>query len=155
DPLTVTAAAVPAAQGTVTINANGTLQFIPALNFNGPATISYSITDGNGGNASALAIVTVTPVNDAPVAVNDTASTLKNTAIDVNVLANDSDVEGDALTVTAATVPPAQGTVTINGDGTLHFIPANNFKGTALIAYSISDGHGGTASAQARVTVYD
>ncbi len=153
DSLTVTTATVPAAQGAVSINANGTLLFTPATNFNGPATISYSISDGKGGSASALAVVTVTPVNDAPVAVNDLASTAEETPKVIAVLANDSDVDGDTLTVTAATVPAAQGTVAINAAGTMTFTPATDFNGTAMISYSINDGNGGTATAQVTVTV--
>ncbi len=153
DPLTVTVATVPAAQGTVSINADGTLLYTPAANFNGTATISYTISDGQGGNASAQAIVTVTPVNDAPVAVNNLGSTTENVAVTINVLGNDSDVDGDTLTVTAATVPAAQGTVAINPDGTLLFTPATSFNGTATISYTISDGQGGTATAQAIVQI--
>ncbi|MHA3775299.1 Ig-like domain-containing protein [Verrucomicrobiota bacterium sgz303538] len=153
DPLTVTVATVPAAQGTVTINGDGTLTYTPALNFNGTATISYIISDGHGGTSSAKVIVTVTPVNDAPVAADDSATTAEDTAKTITVLGNDTDVDNDPLTVTVATVPTAQGTVAINSDGTLAFTPALNFNGTATINYTISDGHGGTSSAKVTVTV--
>ncbi len=152
-PLTVVSATVPAAEGTVTINADGTLLFTPALNFNGVATIAYTITDGEGGNASAVAVVTVTPVNDAPTAVNDLAFTPENTPKTIAVLANDSDLDGDTLTVTAATVPAAQGAVTINADGTLSFTPATFYNGFATINYTISDGNGGTAAAVVTVNI--
>ena len=69
DTLTVTAATSP--NGTVTINANGTLSFTPAANFNGATTISYTISDGNGGSDTATVFVNVTPVNDAPDAIDD------------------------------------------------------------------------------------
>jgi hypothetical protein len=128
--------------------------FTPTPDYNGPASFTYTISDGNGGTATATVNVTVSPVNDAPVAADDLASTPVNTPISgIAVLSNDSDVEGDLLTVTSATVDPAQGTVTVNQDGTLNFTPALNFSGPAVITYATSDGKGGTATATLRVNV--
>ena len=157
DTLTVTAATSP--NGTVTINANGTLSFTPAANFNGATTISYTISDGNGGSDTATVFVNVTPVNDAPDAIDDgsAATPLLTVAEDsgasapITVLANDVDVDGDTLTVTAATSP--NGTVTINANGTLSFTPAANFNGATTISYTISDGNGGSDTATVFVNV--
>ncbi|ENP8343604.1 tandem-95 repeat protein, partial [Vibrio harveyi] len=137
DTLTITAASVPAEQGTVTI-VDGKLVFTPAENFNGDATISYTISDGQLTDDATVA-VTVNPVNDAPVAVNDTVGTDEDTAVTIDVLANDSDPENDQLTITNASVPAEQGTVAIV-DGKLVFTPAENFNGDATISYTISDG---------------
>ncbi|HDM8171859.1 TPA: tandem-95 repeat protein, partial [Vibrio harveyi] len=137
DQLTITNASVPAEQGTVTI-VDGKLVFTPAENFNGDATISYTISDGQLTDDATVA-VTVNPVNDAPVAVNDTVSTDEDTAVTIDVLANDSDPENDQLTITNASVPAEQGTVAIV-DGKLVFTPAENFYGDATISYTISDG---------------
>ncbi|WP_394256546.1 tandem-95 repeat protein, partial [Vibrio harveyi] len=137
DTLTITAASVPAEQGTVTI-VDGKLVFTPAENFNGDATISYTISDGQLTDDATVA-VTVNPVNDAPVAVNDTVATDEDTAVTIDVLTNDSDLENDQLTITNASVPAEQGTVTIV-DGKLVFTPAENFNGDATISYTISDG---------------
>ncbi|HDZ5419363.1 TPA: tandem-95 repeat protein, partial [Vibrio harveyi] len=137
DTLTITAASVPAEQGTVTI-VDGKLVFTPAENFNGDATISYTISDGQLTDDATVA-VTVNPVNDAPVAVDDTVTTDEDTAVTIDVLANDSDPENDQLTITNASVPAEQGTVTIV-DGKLVFTPAENFNGDATISYTISDG---------------
>ncbi|WP_172580604.1 tandem-95 repeat protein [Vibrio harveyi] len=137
DTLTITAASVPAEQGTVTI-VDGKLVFTPAENFNGDATISYTISDGQLSDDATVA-VTVNPVNDAPVAVNDTVSTDEDTAVTIDVLANDSDPENDQLTITNASVPAEQGTVAIV-DGKLVFTPAENFNGDTTISYTISDG---------------
>ncbi|WP_049536111.1 Ig-like domain-containing protein, partial [Vibrio harveyi] len=137
DQLTITNASVPAEQGTVTI-VDGKLVFTPAENFNGDATISYTISDGQLTDDATVA-VTVNPVNDAPVAVNDTVATDEDTAVTIDVLANDSDPENDQLTITNASVPAEQGTVTIV-DGKLVFMPAENFNGDATISYTISDG---------------
>ncbi|EKO3806769.1 tandem-95 repeat protein, partial [Vibrio harveyi] len=137
DTLTITAASVPAEQGTVTI-VDGKLVFTPAENFYGDATISYTISDGQLTDDATVA-VTVNPVNDAPVAVNDTVGTDEDTAVTIDVLANDSDPENDQLTITNASVPAEQGTVAIV-DGKLVFTPAENFNGDATISYTISDG---------------
>lgn len=153
DTITVTGATVPAAQGTVIVNANGTLTFTPAQDFNGDATITYTVTDGNGGNDSATVTVTVTPVNDAPDAVDDAAITDFGTAVTIPVLGNDTDVDGDTLTVTAASVPADQGTVVVNADNTLTFTPASGFDGDATISYTITDGNGGFDSAFVTVSV--
>jgi hypothetical protein len=84
--------------------------------------------------------------------VNDTPSTQEDTAVTFAVLTNDSDPDGDPLTVTGATMSnPSQGSVLVNGNGTLTFTPAANFNGPAVINYTISDGQGGTASATATV----
>ena len=149
DPLVITAAT--AANGVVTINADGTLTYTPAANFNGSDTISYTISDGSDGTSTATVAVTITPVNDAPVARADVAATDEDTPVTIAVLANDSDVDGDPLTVTAASA--ANGSVTINADGTLTYTPAANFNGTDTLTYTISDGQGGTATATATITI--
>ncbi|WP_139046593.1 Ig-like domain-containing protein [Vibrio cidicii] len=84
--------------------------------------------------------ITVTGTNDVPVAKADIASvTSGSNSVTIDVLANDSDVDGDTLTITGATVPAEQGTVAIV-DGKLEFTPANGFSGKATITYTITDG---------------
>ncbi len=149
DPLTVTTASAP--NGTVVINPDGTVTYTPDPDFNGTDTITYVISDGQGGTATATVAVTVNPVNDAPVAVDDVATTPEDTPVTLNVLSNDTDVDGDPLTVTGATSPDGQ--VTINPDGTVTFTPDPNFNGTTTVTYTISDGNGGTATATVTLTV--
>ncbi len=153
DPLTLGSVSVPADQGTVVDNGDGTVTFTPAPDFNGEATITYTVEDGQGGSDEGQAIVTVDSVNDGPDAVDDSDTTDEDTPITVDLLANDSDPEGDALTVTNATVPADQGTLVDNGDGTVTFTPADNFNGEATISYEISDGNGGTDTAEHTITV--
>ncbi len=152
DTLTITSATVPADQGTVEI-VDGKLVFTPAENFSGEATITYTVDDGNGGTDTGTVAVTVDGVNDGPDAVDAADTTDFNTAVTVDLLANDTDVDGDTLTVTAASVPAAQGTLVNNGDGTVTFTPAAGFTGVATISYTITDGNGGTDSAVHSVTV--
>ena len=149
NPLTVTAAS--ASNGTVVINPDGSVTYTPKPNFNGTDTITYTISDGQGGFSTATVTVTVAPVNDPPVAVNDNTTTLEDTPVNINVLGNDSDPDGDPLTVTGATAP--NGTVTINPDGTIRYTPNANFNGTDTITYTVSDGKGGTATATVTVTI--
>jgi large repetitive protein len=151
DPLTVTSATAP--NGTVVINADGTLTYTPNPNFNGTDTITYTISDGNGGTSSATVAVTVNPVNDPPVASDDVLTTRFNEAVSGNVLDNDSDVDGDPLTVVGfevggvtytagdtATIPGV-GTLVINPDGSFTFTPVTGYSGPVpVVTYTISDG---------------
>ena len=154
DTLTVSSFTQPA-NGTVSIGADGSLQYTPNEDFNGVDTLSYTVSDGNGGTASATVSITVNPINDDPDAVDDAFSTDEETALVIapaGVLANDSDVDGDTLTVTSFT-QPANGTVSINGDGALEYTPNENFNGVETLTYSISDGNGGTDTATVTITV--
>lgn len=143
-----------AEHGVVTVNADGTLHYVPDANYNGTDSISYTVTDPDGNTALGHVVVTVTPENDAPDAVADAASTAIDTAVIIPVLANDTDVDGDALAVLG--VPSsADGTVAVNADGTLTFTPNTGFTGTATITYQITDGNGGTDTATVSVVVAD
>ncbi len=140
-------------QGTVALNPDGTLTFTPNPNFNGPTVFGYTVSDGTSTSSSQVTI-NVAPVNDAPVAVNDLASTPINTPLaNIKVLANDRDPDGDPVSVSAATVDPARGTVTVNPNGTLSFTPAADVSGPVLISYTVSDGQGGVATATVTVNV--
>ncbi len=148
------AVAVP--NGSVAL-VGGQLIFTPAANYNGPASFTYTITDGTV-TATATVSGTVTPVNDAPVAVNDTFTVLEDGSVSVNVLSNDSDVDGNPLTVTQVNgtaitnggpaVPVTNGSVALVA-GQLIFTPAANYNGPASFTYTITDG---TATATATVS---
>jgi hypothetical protein len=92
-------------------------------------------------------------LNDNPIAENDSASTAKNAVVSISVLTNDSDVDGDQLVVTSVSQPP-NGTVTITAGGKLvNYKSKPNFSGIDTFTYTVSDGHGGIASALVAVTV--
>lgn len=114
-------------------------------------TVTVTVSDGNGGTQVSTFDITINGVNDPPVAVDDSATTPEDTAIDITVLDNDSDPEGDILTVTAAVA--ANGSVVINANGTLTYTPNANFNGTDTIIYTVDDGNGGTDSGDVVVTV--
>ena len=143
--------------GVVTLTATGNLVFTPNPHFNGTPSFNYTVSDGNGGTDTATVSGTVTPVNDAPLATNDTFTFVEDTSATIPVRTNDSDVDGDMLSVThvngtAVTsggpgVPVTGGVVTLNAAGDLVFTPTANFNGTPSFNYRISDGNGGTATA--------
>ncbi|WP_411198018.1 tandem-95 repeat protein [Vibrio parahaemolyticus] len=147
DALSIQSASVPSEQGSVDI-VDGKLVFTPAENFNGEATITYIVTDGDLTD-EAKVTVTVTPVNDSPVAVDDTTSIQEDTAVTIDVLTNDTDVDGDKLSIESASVPKEQGTVEVV-NGKLVFTPAENFNGDAEITYTVTDGQ---LTDEAKVTV--
>jgi Bacterial Ig domain/Ca-dependent carbohydrate-binding module xylan-binding/Right handed beta helix region len=147
DALIVTDAS--ATHGTVKVNTNGTITYTPSANFNGQDTVTYSISDGKGGTDSATVAVTVTPVNDAPVTKDDAG--VSHSPVTIDVLANDSDPDNDTLTVVKAIAP--NGTVVINSDQTVTYNPNPGFQGQDIITYTVSDGHGGTATGKAVITV--
>jgi len=138
---------------------NGTLSgvapnliYTPDANYNGPDSFTFKTVYG-AAFAEATVSINVNPVNDAPTAGPDTATTTKNTTVNILVLANDPDPEGDVLTVTAVT-QGANGTATITNGGTsVSYRPRNGFLGTDSFTYTISDGNGGTATAIVTVTV--
>lgn len=141
-----------AAHGYVSINTDGTIRYVPAANYAGGDSFTYTVTDGRGANATATVSLTVNPVNDAPTAVPDAAMTNYNTAIVINVLANDTDPEGNTLRVSSVT-QGANGNVVINSNGTLTYTPATNYYGTDSFSYTINDGAGGTSTSSVNITV--
>ncbi len=156
DTLTVnTTPITPPANGTLVLNADGTYTYTPNANFNGTDTFTYEISDGNGATATATVTITVGVENDAPVAVDDTATTNEDTVLDgTTVLANDTDADGDKLTVnTAPIVAPSNGSLVLNADGTYHYTPNVNFHGTDTFTYEVTDGNGGMATATVTITV--
>lgn len=113
-------------------------------------TATNSSVTGYNATGSVTYVVS-TPVNLAPVAVADSATTVDGTAVNVTVLANDYDPEGQALKVVSVTTP-AHGSVSINADGTVRYLPVKRFTGTDSFSYQITDGSK-TATATVSMTV--
>ena len=139
--------------GAVTLNEDGTFVFTPNTDFVGDDSFQYVITDANGQTSTATVSITVEAVNDAPVAIDDVVSAQEDVLLEnINVLDNDTDSDGNPLTVTNA-VSAAGGVVTINADGTLSYQAPANFTGPDTINYTIDDGAGGTSTAVVNIDV--
>ncbi|MDO9215498.1 MAG: tandem-95 repeat protein, partial [Methylococcales bacterium] len=142
NPLTI-ASVTSGVNGTAVLNADGTVTFTPAANFNGAADFSYQANDGTANSNSATVTVNVTAVNDAPVANPNTVAANEDTAITytaIQLLGNDTDVDGNPLTIGSVT-NGINGTVVLNGDGSVTFTPAPNFNGVADFSYQATDGN--------------
>ena len=141
--------------GTLTLNANGGFAYTPDANYNGPDTFIYRANDGTLDSNLATVTITVTAVNDAPVATNDAYTTDEDTALTVaapGVLGNDSDL--DSATLTAAVVAePAHGTLTLNSNGAFTYTPAANYNGPDTFTYHASDGSAQSNPATVTITV--
>ena len=141
DTLSVTAGTYDTTHGTLVLAENGDFTYTPDAGYTGEDTFGYAVTDGNGGVDVADVTFTVTNVNDAPVATDDTFTGDEDAAIIGNVLTNDTDADGDALTATAGTYATAEGgSVTIAEDGTFTYTPAENFNGQDSFTYEVTDG---------------
>ena len=128
--------------GTVAVNADGvSVDYTPAADFNGTEVITYTVSDGVLSDTTGTLTITLTPVNDTPVAVSDTATVEEDADLtSIDVISNDTDVEGDTLTLIAATTD-GSGTATVNADGvSVDYTPAADFNGTETITYTVSDG---------------
>ncbi|WP_397446188.1 CshA/CshB family fibrillar adhesin-related protein [Polaribacter sp. R77954] len=151
-------------EGTYTVDNLGVVTFTPVANFNGIATpVNYTVNDNEGltSNIAEIAI-TVTAVNDAPVAVDDTYTTDEDTSVVLNPLTGDSDLDndvlsivsinGEALTGGVQVIATPNGTVNIDGGGNITFTPTANYNGTETFPYVITDGTV-TATANEIITI--
>mgnify|MGYP000247609416 CR=1 FL=1 len=152
DPTTVAITSQPD-HGSVSVDpVTGVVTYTPDQDYNGPDSFAYTVDDATGTTSNAATVsITVEPVNDAPVAVNDNETTDQNTAIDIDVMDNDSDPEGDPIEINGFT-QPSQGTVTLNLDGTFSYTPNGTFIGQDSFTYTIKD-DSGAVSNTATVTI--
>ena len=140
------------ASGTLSLNSDGTFYYVPDADFSGTDSFTYRVFDGTEYSNIATVTITVSPVNDAPVAVDDDASTNEDTPVTIDVLTNDIDVDSTSLSVVSAT-NPSHGTVTINADGTLTYQPYVDYYGPDSFTYTVDDGDGATDIATVTITV--
>ena len=139
-----------ATNGTVSL-VSGNALFTPTPNYTGTGSFSYTISDGNNGSSTGAVNVAITPANRSPVASNDSASTTANTSVTIAVLSNDTDPDGDVLSISSV-LDATNGSATIVGDSVV-FTPTKDYSGAASFNYTISDGHGGTSTASVNLTV--
>ncbi|MGF1497394.1 MAG: cadherin-like domain-containing protein [Elainellaceae cyanobacterium] len=149
----------PVNKGSLTLNPDGSFTYIPDPNANGFDLFTYEVNDGNGGTNIGFVDLFINPVNDAPVAQDDTAATDANTPITLlasALLSNDSDVDsaidGDILSIIGVS-NAINGSVALDADGNVLFTPAAGFSGTASFNYTVSDGNSGSDTATVAITV--
>lgn len=149
-----------ALHGSVEQSTDGTIRFTPDADYNGPAGFRYTVSDSDGGHTTAIAVLTITAVDDGPVAHGETANGEEDHELvfpAAALLANDTDADtpyGDHLTITAVELAdPTAGHVRIAEDGSVRFTPHPDFAGNAILIYTISDSTGLTSTATLALTV--
>lgn len=150
DTITITAE-TDGAHGTVACTST-TCTYTPVPDFHGMDAFSYTVTDSNGASDTAVVTVTVTAVNDAPNAVNDTMSTGSGVATAKAVRANDTDVDGDPISISTPAPAAAHGTVTCSTLSCTYKSVAG-YVGPDSFTYAVTDGHGGSDTAVVSVNV--
>ncbi|MCM3629584.1 Ig-like domain-containing protein [Paenibacillus glycanilyticus] len=136
--------------GTVVLNPNGTYTYTPDPNYNGPDSFTFKANDGTADSAPAKVDITVTAVNDAPTASNDTAVVDSGSSVTDSFIAQD--VDGDSLTFSVVT-QPAHGTVVINNDGTYTYTPTAGYGSTDSFTFKANDGSLDSNTAEISITV--
>jgi hypothetical protein len=155
DPATVSIIGGPS-HGSGDVNpASGAVTYSPDAGYNGSDSFTYTVNDDDGATSNVATVtVRVTDVNGAPVAVDDSANTNENTPVDVAVLSNDFDPDGDSLTVSDYDATSAVGgTVGCSDAGVCTYDPPTDFNGTDTFHYTASDGNGGSDTATVTVEV--
>ncbi|MEF1251030.1 cadherin-like domain-containing protein, partial [Vibrio owensii] len=156
DDLSVTGISYEGTDGVLTDNGDGTYSFAPNENFNGDVNFSFDVSDGTD-TVSANVDVSVTPVNDPPVAGSTSYTVHEDNSItisDAQLLANSSDLEGD-VSIDSVSYSGSDGVLQINGDGTYTFSPNENFNGEVTLDVVVADEEGATDATTAGITVLE
>ena len=143
-----------AGHGTAEVAAAGTnITYVPDANYHGPDRFTYVVADPDGLADTATVEITVTPVNDAPEAADDLATTPEDEAVDIPVLDNDADLDGDRLRVRSVS-PARHGAPEVAADGThVSYTPDPNYHGPDRFTYVVADPDGLADTATVEVTV--
>lgn len=155
-PETLTIVGVGTAMNGIVSGGGASLTYRPNPNFNGTDSFTYTVSDGNGGQATGMVTLTVTPVNDPPTALNDQFGVVEGTTDNpLNVMANDSTAPdtGEVLAISTVTTP-MHGTATIApGATSIRYTPSPGYNGPDSFSYTLQDPGGLTATAQVSITV--
>ena len=144
-----------ASHGIVSMDADGSYTYTPAANYFGTDVVSYQVCDMNNDCATAIVTITITSVNDLPVAVNDAARAIKNTLLAGSAEGNDlpSGDGGNVWSLVGTNGGATHGTVTMAVNGTYSYTPATDFVGTDSFSYKLCDTNGDCSVAIVRITV--
>jgi len=141
--------------GTLTLNSDGSFHYVPNSGYTGTDTFTYYATDGSLNSSTVTVTITITAANHAPVANSDSYTTSQNTTLNIStpgVLQNDSDPDGNPITAVLDT-QPAHGTLSLNSNGSLTYVPNSGFSGTDSFTYHDSDGQLSSNVATVTITV--
>ena len=155
DPLTAVLVSGPSHASSFILNPDGSLSYTPSPNFSGSDSFTYKANDGTADSNVATVTITVTGVNDSPVAQNDTYNTPEDTTLNVaapGVLGNDNDIDGDPLTAVLVS-NVTHGALTLNADGSFSYTPDSNYTGTDSFTYKANDGTTDSNVATVTITV--
>ncbi|MCG8605958.1 Ig-like domain-containing protein, partial [bacterium] len=142
-------------RGSVSLSSGGSFVYTPAGDFHGADTFSYTVQDNHGGSASASVMLTINAIPDAPQTTDDVYFVEEFSPLDViapGVLANDTDADGDSLTVSVVT-SPSNGALTLNPDGSFSYSGNPGFLGTDSFVYAASDGLEPAVTGRVTITV--
>ena len=137
------------AHGTASVGGDKKINYVPSANYHGPDSITYKLTDADGESATAALSLTVTPVNDAPVASNSTLTTDEDLAAGSTLQA--SDIDGGSLSYSIVS-PPAHGSVTVSGSN-YTYTPDADYHGADSFTFRANDGSANSNTAKVSVTV--
>jgi VCBS repeat-containing protein len=149
DTLTYTLATGPA-NGSLTLNANGTFTYTPTANYNGSDSFTVKVADPSGAFVNSVISIGVTPTNDAPTSSNQSLTTAEDTALTGTIVGND--VDGDTLTYTLGT-GPAHGSLTLNANGTFTYTPTANYNGSDTFTVKVADPSGASVDSVINIGV--
>lgn len=152
DVLTVTTIDTTGTLGAVSINPDGTISYTPPVGYNGPDSFTYTVCDPGGLCDVVTVDLVVAPLPDPPIAVDDSSTGNEDTQQVIAVLANDTDGDGDTLSLSSIT-QPANGTTVANPDGTVTYAPAAGFNGIDSFAYTVCDPSGACDTALVTIMV--
>jgi gliding motility-associated-like protein len=133
----------PPTQGTVIVNSNGTVTYVPTNGFTGTDSFQYRICD-NGipslcDTAMVYVLITATPINHAPIANTDDTTTYNNQPVTIAVLNDDTDPDTDPIHTSSVVTAPTHGTAVLNSNGTITYTPTNGYTGLDSFVYEIKD----------------
>ena len=140
------------AHGTVVNAGTDQLRYTPADGYAGVDSFSYTIQDPSGATATATVHVSVSPANRPPLAVDDVFRTAQGLALDLDVLANDSDADGEPFQITDHTTP-GHGSVVLDAAGHFSYTPDADYVGSDTFSYTITDTEGAGATATVTINV--
>ncbi len=136
--------------GDLTLSADGSFLYTPDLNYNGTDSFTYRANDGTTDSGEGVVMLTIDPVNDVPVALDDSLTTDEDTSLSDSVLA--TDIDGDLLTY-AKMSDPLHGSLTLNSDGSFEYAPTADYNGPDSFTFMANDGTDDSNVATISITV--